>query len=32
MGATMTIVGGETQGRMSTESDFNLLKMLNSKV
>ena len=24
MGATMTIVGGETQGRMSTESDFNL--------
>ena len=22
MGATMTIVGGEPQGRMSTESDF----------
>ena len=26
MGATMTIVGGETQGRMSTESDFNLFE------
>ena len=26
IGATMTIVGGETQGRMSTESDFNLFE------
>ena len=26
MGATMTIVGGETQGRMSNESDFNLFE------
>ena len=26
MGATMTIVGGETQGRMSTQSDFNLFE------
>jgi hypothetical protein len=26
MGATMTIVGGETQGRMSKESDFNLFE------
>ena len=26
MGATMTIVGGETQGRISTESDFNLFE------
>ena len=26
MGATMTIVGGETQGRMSTQNDFNLFE------
>ena len=26
MGATMTIVGGETQGRMSTQSNFNLFE------
>ena len=26
MEATMTIVGGETQGRMSTHSDFNLFE------
>ena len=26
MGATMPIVGGETQGRISTESDFNLFE------
>ena len=29
MGATMTIVGGETQGRISTESDFNLFENVN---
>ena len=26
MGATMIIVGGQTQGRISTESDFNLFE------